>query len=130
MKAPKRVSANILDSSCGAKQLEIEDTVGGVGFHFQNHLFEKKRYYTNQITLLEEVDGGSYRSAGKAAAGAIVGGVLTGGAGLIAGAALGGRRRSKSTFLVVFDDGIHLSFEIADKDLLLKLKIVAAKRTG
>lgn len=38
------------------------------------------------------------RSAGKAAAGAIVGGVLTGGIGTIAGAALGGKKKDNSTF--------------------------------
>lgn len=37
------------------------------------------------------------RSAGKAAAGAIIGGVLTGGIGAIAGAAIGGRSRDAST---------------------------------
>lgn len=44
------------------------------------------------------------RSAGKAAAGAIVGTVLTGGIGAIAlaGAAIGGRKRDKSTFFIDF----------------------------
>lgn len=44
------------------------------------------------------------RSAGKAAAGAIVGGVLTGGVGAIAGAAIGGRKKDASTFWVDFAD--------------------------
>lgn len=38
----------------------------------------------------------TYRSAGKAAAGAILGGLMTGGIGLIAGAALGGKRRKEN----------------------------------
>jgi hypothetical protein len=38
----------------------------------------------------------TYRSAGKAAVGAIAGGLLTGGIGLIAGAALGGKRRKEN----------------------------------
>ena len=42
-----------------------------------------------------------YRSAGKAAAGAIAGGLLTGGIGLIAGAALGGKRRNKNELLLI-----------------------------
>jgi hypothetical protein len=37
------------------------------------------------------------RSVGKAAAGAIIGGLLTGGIGAIAGVAIGGRRRDNST---------------------------------
>src|SRR5690625_6657978 len=44
------------------------------------------------------------RSAGKAAAGAIVGGVLTGGVGAIAGAAIGGRKKDDSTFWIDFAD--------------------------
>lgn len=42
----------------------------------------------------------SQRSAGKAAAGALIGGALTGGAGAIVGAAIGGRRKDKSTAIV------------------------------
>ena len=44
------------------------------------------------------------RSAGKAAAGAIVGGVLTGGIGAIAGAAIGGRKKDDSTSWIDFMD--------------------------
>lgn len=44
------------------------------------------------------------RSAGKAAAGAIVGGVLTGGLGAIAGAAIGGRKKDDSIFFLDFAD--------------------------
>ncbi len=43
----------------------------------------------------------TYRSGGKAAAGAIIGGVLTGGIGLLAGAALGGKRRKENTLQLV-----------------------------
>lgn len=44
------------------------------------------------------------RSAGKAAAGAIIGGVLTGGIGAIAGAAIGGRKKDDSSFWIDFAD--------------------------
>lgn len=44
------------------------------------------------------------RSAGKAATGAIIGGVLTGGIGAIAGAAIGGRKKDDSTFWLDFAD--------------------------
>ncbi len=43
----------------------------------------------------------SYRSSGKAATGAIVGGILTGGIGLIAGAAMGGKRRKENQLHLV-----------------------------
>lgn len=46
----------------------------------------------------------STRSAGKAAAGAIVGGALTGGIGLLAGAALGGKKKDNSTAVVIYLD--------------------------
>lgn len=45
-----------------------------------------------EVELNQEI----YRSGGKAAAGAIIGGLLTGGIGLIAGAALGGKRRKEN----------------------------------
>lgn len=44
------------------------------------------------------------RSAGKAAAGAIIGGVLTGGIGAIAGAAIGGRKKDDSVYFIDFAD--------------------------
>jgi hypothetical protein len=45
-----------------------------------------------EVSLNQE----SYRSAGSAATGAIIGGLLTGGVGLIAGAAIGGQRRKEN----------------------------------
>lgn len=45
------------------------------------------------------------RSGGKAAVGSIVGGVLTGGIGFIAGAAIGGRKRDTSTAVIVTTKG-------------------------
>lgn len=50
-----------------------------------------------ELSLNQEI----FRSAGKAAAGAIIGGVLTGGIGLIAGAALGGKRRKENEMKLV-----------------------------
>lgn len=49
------------------------------------------------------------RSAGKAAAGAIIGSALTGGLGAIAtGAAIGGRRKDTSTAVITFmDNGVQ-----------------------
>lgn len=42
-------------------------------------------------------EGNSFRSAGGAAVGAIAGGLLTGGVGLLAGAAIGGRRKREGS---------------------------------
>lgn len=59
-----------------------------------------------------------YRSGGKAIAGAIVGGILTGGIGTLAGAAIGGKRRdnSKAVIHLMKDDrNIQLIVECDDK---------------
>lgn len=45
------------------------------------------------------------RSAGKAAAGAILGGLATGGIGLIAGAAIGGKKKDESTVTISVTEG-------------------------
>ena len=49
------------------------------------------------------LDQNSYRHAGKTAKGAIIGGLLTGGVGLIAGAALGGKRRTENKLTLVLN---------------------------
>lgn len=56
------------------------------------------------------------RSAGKAAAGAIIGGALTGGIGLLAGAAIGGRKKDASTAVITFEDGQRLYVKATGKD--------------
>ena len=48
----------------------------------------------------------SHRSAGKAAAGAIIGGALTGGIGLLAGAAFGGRKKDDSVIVLTVKYGV------------------------
>jgi len=64
----------------------------------------------------------TYRSAGKAAAGAIIGGVLTGGIGLLAGAALGGKRRKENELtLVVNYLGVERIIELKQSKTLAKL---------
>lgn len=62
--------------------------------------FNKKLFYF----LGSHVEEKHTRSAGKAAAGAIIGGVLTGGVGAIAGAAIGGRKRDDSVYFLDFAD--------------------------
>lgn len=50
------------------------------------------------------MDRAHARSGGKAAAGAVVGGLLTGGIGALAGAAIGGRKRDDSTIILTVQD--------------------------
>lgn len=85
------------------------------------------KYYPEDIARMLETDEDIYRNAGKAAAGAIVGGVLTGGIGLLAGAAFGGRRRRTSSFLVMFRDGAYVAFEEPDANLRAVLKTISDK---
>ncbi|MBS7334242.1 MAG: SHOCT domain-containing protein [Weeksellaceae bacterium] len=64
----------------------------------------------------------TYRSAGKAAAGAIIGGVLTGGIGLLAGAAIGGKRRKDNELTLVINyDGALRNIELKESKTLPKL---------
>lgn len=70
-----------------------------------------RKYEEVDIETITPIDEEKYRSGGRAAAGAIIGGILTGGLGFVAGAAIGGRRRKTSTFLVTFKDGSHVAFE-------------------
>ena len=85
-------------------------------YGWKSHVYTQK-----QIATVTPIDEDKYRSAGGAAAGAIIGGVLTGGIGLLAGAAFGGRRKQRSSYLVTFDDGHHVAFEEAKKDNLKPL---------
>ncbi|TEB05195.1 hypothetical protein Psch_02236 [Pelotomaculum schinkii] len=68
-----------------------------------------------QVTSVDWEENAT-RSAGKAAAGAVVGGLLTGGIGLVAGAAIGGRKRDNSTAVLTLLDGGQ------EHKLFLKLK--------
>lgn len=51
------------------------------------------------------LDKMSHRSLGKAAAGALIGGVLTGGIGAVAGAVIGGRRKDDSVIVMTIKYG-------------------------
>jgi len=76
---------------------------------------------------LAVVDADAWRSAGAAAAGAIIGGVLTGGIGLLAGAALGGRRRNAGVYVARFADGLTIAFEERDSRVARALDAEAAR---
>lgn len=61
--------------------------------------FHKMHISKNSIVDVSFEKKGN-RSVGKAAAGALIGGVLTGGVGLLVGGALGARRKNKSELFV------------------------------
>ena len=86
------------------------------------------KYVQKQFVSVEEIDAEVFRSGGKAAVGAIVGGVLTGGIGLIAGAAIGGRKRRTASYLIQFDDGQYIAFEDNDKNVIKVLDQISQKQ--
>lgn len=88
----------------------------------ENILLEERGFLTLNRKLLidkEEIvavnlEEKSSRSAGKTAAGAIVGGVLTGGVGLLIGGAIGASKKNKSNIYITIDyDGKN--FEVIFK---------------
>ena len=81
-----------------------------------NILLEQHGFFSEERKLLidtEEIVSVDFeekktRSVGKAAAGAIIGGLLTGGIGLLAGGALGASSKNKSNIFITIDyDGKH-----------------------
>jgi hypothetical protein len=78
----------------------------------------KTGLFTSTNLAVADLDwqGATSRSGGKAAAGAIIGGVLTGGLGLLAGAAIGGRKKDASTAIITFEDGQKLFVKANGKE--------------
>ena len=96
IKAPKDV---IITFNFNTNQMVISTT----------DLFGKKTLNFSPEQLIEiGLDQQKFRSAGKSVAGAVIGGFLTGGIGLLAGAAIGGKRRTENNLqLVVEHEGKH-----------------------
>lgn len=103
--------ASVIDSSFGPKTgIEVRPALFG-GIKFRVLVGWKAHSYKGKdVSEVIPIDREAYRSAGGAAAGAIIGGLLTGGIGLIAGAAIGGRRKKEASYLVRFTDGQHVAF--------------------
>lgn len=87
-----------------------------------------KKYEQKQFKSVEEINAEVFRSGGKAAAGAIIGGVLTGGIGLIVGAAIGGRKRKTASYLIRLDDGGYIAFEEKDRNVIKVLDRLAQQQ--
>lgn len=107
---------NLLPKSMGNVYTMVEDKQKGIVT-----IKKKKYHFLGMNTNLAHK-----RSGGKAAAGAIIGGALTGGVGAIAGAAIGGRRKDDSTATLDFmevDGGRVFSVQV--KPAKNQLKILA-----
>jgi hypothetical protein len=117
--------ARLIDTSIdGVKACSVRLSMTGKVIIDLPYGWNAHKYTEDQIALVTVIDEDKYRSAGGAAAGAIIGGVLTGGIGLLAGAALGGRRQNKAAFLITFEDGHHVALEEPSRgtvDALLRL---------
>lgn len=73
---------------------------------------ESFRIQKDEILAISNEKSG-HRSVGKTAAGAIVGGVLTGGIGLIVGGALGARKQNTSEVFVTYKyNGVELTLNL------------------
>ncbi|GLT07982.1 hypothetical protein ACFQFQ_14560 [Sulfitobacter porphyrae] len=117
---------NIIGCSFDAPTVQIGTLLGVLSFRAKSS-GDDVIYESRDIASIEVIDEDQYRSGGKAALGAVVGGVLTGGIGFLAGAAFGGRRRHTGTYLVVFKDGQHVAFSEDRKKTIQALNEVAAK---
>lgn len=107
---------NLLPKSMGNVYTMVEDKQEGIVT-----IKKKKYYFLGMNTQLAHK-----RSGGKAAAGAIIGGALTGGVGAIAGAAIGGRRKDDSTATLDFMEvETGKVFSVQVKPAKNQLKILA-----
>ncbi|MDD3107171.1 MAG: hypothetical protein PHP65_05170 [Bacilli bacterium] len=71
--------------------------------NYTTFLGRKKIIFNPKHIIEVSLNQQKFRSAGKAAVGAIVGGVLTGGLGLVAGAAIGGQRQTENILQLVVE---------------------------
>lgn len=67
-------------------------------------VFKKEILINGQDILDISFDAKSKRSGARAATGALIGGVLTGGIGLLAGAAIGAKAKDKSEVVLLFNE--------------------------
>lgn len=112
------MAREIIDTSLDEGTVKIEGFFGDLAVTARKNKV-KVRYNNSNVKAIDEIDAETYRSLGKTAVASIIGGVLTGGIGLLAGAVFGGRRRSNGSYMIVFDDGEHLAFS-EDKNSVIK----------
>ena len=122
------------DISSGDKPVIIQFRENEVEFKILTGFTSVKKIIKPNDIIEVGLNQETYRSGGKAAAGAIIGGVLTGGIGLLAGAAIGGKRRKENQLtLIVNDNGNECDiFLKPSKDipkLYSELKRLLSKQT-
>jgi hypothetical protein len=120
LKAAKRTGVMFIEHVGGHPKLPANTTINIMQGLEKNVLSLSGNTLT--VTKLEWDEKGT-RNVGKAAAGAIVGGVLTGGLGLIAGAAIGAKKKDNSlAILTCMDDTVEYTIYLrADAEKYQKL---------
>lgn len=99
------------DISSGEKPVIIQFRENEVEFKILTGFTSVKKIIKPDDIIEVGLNQESYRSAGKAVTGAVIGGILTGGIGLLAGAAIGGKRRKENQLtLIVNDNGTNVTF--------------------
>lgn len=100
-KFKKKVILNVVAGNklVAGKRVTLTETNEPGVVHFQAGIRRGEKYKVVSANWGEK----SERSAGKAALGAITGGLLTGGVGAIAGAAIGGRKKDVSTAVLILE---------------------------
>lgn len=101
---------------------------GGLEIEYRESLWKTSAVLIpySDITSIQ-TDEQKERSFGKAATGAIIGGVLTGGIGLLAGAAIGGRLKDNSNLYVGYTlngMGFVLTFKSGKKTPMIYNEII------
>ncbi|MBL1438335.1 MAG: hypothetical protein COB08_019325 [Rhodobacteraceae bacterium] len=102
--------ASLIDASEGIDGVEVSPAFRGRFVVKCSRGWKSTKYKADDIEHIEIIDEDQYRSLGATAAGAIIGGLLTGGIGLLAGAAFGGRRKNTISVFIKFTDGNHVAF--------------------
>ena len=116
---------NILETSMPG---EVNIATSGPSLELVNtSAYGRKVYREGDIAKVSIVSEDSYRNGGKAAIGGIVGGVFTGGIGLVLGAAFFGRRRQEGIYIAITHDGHNVVFKTNDKNVMTRMQIIAAK---
>lgn len=109
--------------------VDLTVDTNGLELKYNSGFWESKKVLISyaDITGLQ-TDEQKERSLGKAATGAIIGGLLTGGIGLLAGAAIGGRSKNKSCLYVGYNlNGMScvLTFQTGWKTPMIYNAIIA-----
>jgi len=120
--------SKVIDTSISAGSISVRVILGRLNVSVIDGWHTSRAYGEDDVDDILPLAEDSFRNAGKAAAGAVIGGLLTGGIGFLAGAAIGGRRRTDGMYAIVLKDGNHIVIETSEKKLIAKLKTLGLRK--